>query len=73
MLGVANYENLGQMLIKSTVRLENSFIRLEIMKRIKDIIISKSELPEMKVMIKIIHILAFDTQLVAEQNEARVQ
>jgi len=53
-LGVANYENLAQMLIKSTVRLENSFIRLEIMKRIKEIIISKSEQPEMKIMIKII-------------------
>lgn len=41
-------------------------------KRIKDIIISKSETPEMKELLKIIKILAFDMQNVAEHNEARV-
>jgi hypothetical protein len=61
-LGVANYENLGQMLVKSTVSIENQFIRLEVMKRIKDIIISKSETVEIKEMLKIIKILAFDIQ-----------
>ena len=71
-IGVANYENLGQMLIKSTVRIENQYIRLEVMKRIRDIIISKSETAEMKEMLKIIKILAFDIQQVAEHHEARV-
>ena len=42
------------------------------MKRVKDIIISKSDLPEMKEMLKIVKILAFDMQEIAEQNEARV-
>jgi hypothetical protein len=36
------------------------------MKRIKDIIISKSEMPEMKEMLKIVKILAFDIQQIAE-------
>lgn len=71
-VGIANYENLGQMLIKSSVKVENNFIRLEVMKRVKDIIISKSDLPEMKEMLKIVKILAFDMQEIAEQNEARV-
>jgi Ser-tRNA(Ala) deacylase AlaX len=71
-VGVANYENLGQMLIKSGIQVENYFIRLEVIKRIKDIIISKSETPEIKEMLKIIKILAFDMQNVAEHNEARV-
>jgi hypothetical protein len=71
-VGVANYENLGQMLIKSTVRIENQFIRLEVMKRIRDIIIAKSETPEVKDMLKVISILAFEIQQVAEGHEARV-
>ena len=52
--------------------MENYFIRLEVIKRIKDIIISKSETPEIKEMLKIVKILAFDMQNVAEHNEARV-
>ena len=50
-VGVANYENLGHMLIKSSVQVENYHIRSEVMKRVKDIIISKSETPEMKEML----------------------
>jgi uncharacterized protein YutE (UPF0331/DUF86 family) len=70
--GVANYENLGEMLIKSTVRVENYFIRLEVMRRLREIIVQKSETPDMKQMLKIVKVLAFDIQEVAVLNEARV-
>jgi len=39
---VANYENLSEMLLKATVRVENQMIRTEVLKKIRDIINMRS-------------------------------
>lgn len=45
-LVVANYDNLPDMLLKSTIICENHLIREEILKRLKDIIKTMSGKPE---------------------------
>lgn len=56
---VARYENLPNMLLKSTLVCENHMIRQEILKRLKDIIKQMSGKPEINDIIKIVGILVF--------------
>jgi hypothetical protein len=46
-------------------------IRQEVIRRVKDIIIMRSNTPEMKQMLKIVKILATDAQSVTEKFEGR--
>jgi hypothetical protein len=59
-LAISNYENLPEMLLKSTMICENFHIRTEILKRIKDIIHSMSGTEHIAQIIKIVKILAFE-------------
>ena len=68
---VAQYENLGNMLLKTTLQVENFHIRLEVLNKIKDIISNRSGTPEIKKMLRIIQILTLEIQPAASQYESR--
>jgi Ubiquitin carboxyl-terminal hydrolase len=49
------------MLLKTTLQVENFHIRNEVLKRMKDIIYQRTGTPEMKPMLNILKVLAFET------------
>lgn len=69
--GVASYENLQEMLLKSTVAAENYQIRNEVFKKIREILSMCSMTPAMGPLMKIVKILAFEIQPHTEKYEQR--
>jgi hypothetical protein len=68
-VGVAKYENLKEMLLKTSLLVENYLLRAEVLKRIKEIIVSKSGQPDMNYMLPIVKMLLIDIQEKSETIE----
>lgn len=68
---VAGYENLESMLLKATVAVENYQIRMEVLKRVKEIVQQRSQTSEMPAMLRIVKALVFNIQSATEAKEQR--
>ena len=65
------YKNLEEMLFKTMLKSENILIRTEVNKRLKEMISSKSQKPEMKNILPIISLLLFKVQPLTEDYDSR--